>query len=165
MSATASTPLTDRIALLRILDANLDRAREGIRILEEWCRFGLNDLAKTSQLKHHRQSLGQWHRADIRAARDTPGDVGTSLTHPQEAIRTSLPDVLQVNLARTQEALRVLEEYGKLYSADMAAACKQMRYELYTLDSQLMGSFMQAAAEKACLQLSPFLRRLSHGAL
>jgi thiamine-phosphate pyrophosphorylase len=52
--------------------------------------------------------------------------------------------VLQVNLARTQEALRVLEEYGKLYSLEMAAACKQMRYQLYTLDSQLMGDFLAA---------------------
>ncbi len=131
-------------ALLRILDANLDRAREGMRVIEEWCRFGLNDQAATAQLKHLRQSIARWHTSEIRAARDTPGDLGTTLTHAEESRRDSLADVLQVNLARTQEALRVLEEYGKLYSLEMAAACKQMRYQLYTLDSQLMGDFLAA---------------------
>lgn len=136
--------LSQTNALLRILDANLDRAREGVRIIEEWCRFGLNDQAATAQLKDLRQRIAQWHTAEIRAARDTPGDLGTTLTHVQESTRDSLADVLQVNLARTQEALRVLEEYGKLYSLEMAAACKQMRYQLYTLDSQLMGDFLVA---------------------
>ena len=130
-------------ALLRILDANLDRAREGMRVIEEWCRFGLNDQAMTAQVKHLRQSAGRWHSADIRAARDTPGDLGTALTHPQEATRSSLAAVLQVNLARSQEALRVLEEYGKLYSPEMAADCKQMRYQLYTLDSQIMNPMIE----------------------
>lgn len=109
-----------------------------MRIIEEWCRFGLNDEATTAQLKNLRQTVAQWHTPEIRAARDTPGDIGTALTHTQESLRDSIGDVLQVNLARTQEALRVLEEYGKLYSQEMAAACKQMRYQLYTLDSQLM---------------------------
>ncbi len=140
--ATAPGIAADQ-ALLRILDANLDRAREGMRVIEEWCRFGLNDQAMTAQVKHLRQSVGRWHSADIRAARDTPGDLGTALTHPQETTRSSLADVLQVNLARSQEALRVLEEYGKLYSPEMAADCKQMRYQLYTLDSQIMNPMIE----------------------
>jgi thiamine-phosphate pyrophosphorylase len=48
-------------------------------------------------------------------------------------------DVLQANLCRVQEALRVLEEYGKLYRSDFAAACKAMRYQVYTLESDLLG--------------------------
>jgi len=136
--------VSDRSALLRILDANLDRAREGMRTLEEWCRFGLNDEPTTARFKHLRQSVAQWHTPEIRLARDTPGDLGTALTHPQEASRTSLTNVLQANFARVQEALRVLEEYGKLYSAEMSAACKQMRYELYTLDSQILDTLLVA---------------------
>ncbi|MEL7227289.1 MAG: thiamine phosphate synthase, partial [Cyanobacteria bacterium J06576_12] len=79
-------------------------------------------------------------------------DLGTSITHPQETQRTSLADVLQVNLARTQEALRVLEEYGKLHSQKMAADCKQMRYQLYTLDSQLMMPLQSLAVRSPRLQ-------------
>ena len=139
-----SIDVPEKPALFRILDANLDRAREGIRIIEEWCRFGLNDKAGTAQLKDLRQQVARWHTPDIRLARDTPGDLGTALTHPQESNRSSLVDVLQVNFARVQEALRVLEEYGKLHSLEMAAACKQMRYQLYTLDSQIVGPLLLA---------------------
>ncbi|MBW4641236.1 MAG: thiamine phosphate synthase [Gloeocapsa sp. UFS-A4-WI-NPMV-4B04] len=126
-------------AVCRILDANLDRAREGLRIIEEWCRFGLNSAQLSAECKQLRQELALWHSPELRAARDTPGDPGTDLTHPQEQQRASLSSVLQANFCRVQEALRVLEEYGKLYHPKMGDACKQMRYQVYTLESQLMG--------------------------
>lgn len=158
---TASTLASDLSggSLFRILDANLDRSREGLRILEEWCRFGLNDKAATEQFKHLRQSVARWHTPEIRLARDTPGDLGTALTHPQEATRSSLTEVLQVNFARTQEALRVLEEYGKLHSVEMAAACKQMRYQLYTLDSQILGPLLASSLSVGSGETLLFQRR------
>jgi thiamine-phosphate pyrophosphorylase len=145
MNATPEVHLLNeshQAIIFRILDANLDRAREGLRTIEDWCRFGLNDSATTAQLKHLRQEIARWHTPEIRLARDTPGDLGTELTDPQESIRSSLLAVLQANFARTQEALRVLEEYSKLHSPEMAAACKQMRYETYRLDSQLIGPLL-----------------------
>ena len=51
-------------ALFRIMDANLDRAREGLRVIEEWFRFGLDDSALASQCKDWRQQLAQWHRSE-----------------------------------------------------------------------------------------------------
>jgi len=126
-------------AIHRILDANLDRAREGLRIVEEWCRFGLNDASLTAECKDLRQRLAQWHTTDLRAARDTPSDPGTDLTHAAEMERPSLDALLQANLCRIQEALRVLEEYSKIDRPEMAAACKQLRYRVYTLESKLMG--------------------------
>ncbi|MGG6295492.1 thiamine phosphate synthase [Leptolyngbya sp. AN02str] len=136
-SSSAPSPTTTT-AIYRILDANLDRAREGLRIVEEWCRFGADDVALTAECKAMRQELAQWHSAELRAARNTPGDVGTGMTHPDEEQRTSVDDVLLVNLCRVQEALRVLEEYGKLYWLEMATACKQLRYRVYTLESKLL---------------------------
>jgi thiamine-phosphate pyrophosphorylase len=123
----------------RILDANLDRAREGLRIIEEWCRFGLSNADLARECKHLRQEVGNWHTAELRTARDTPGDPGTDLTHPQEELRASIASLLQANFCRVQEAMRVLEEYGKLYHPNMGAAFKQMRYRVYTLESNLMG--------------------------
>ncbi|MEM7649778.1 MAG: hypothetical protein AAF283_11405, partial [Cyanobacteria bacterium P01_A01_bin.70] len=67
-------PMSQPDSIARILDANLDRAREGLRVLEDWCRFGLNQGELTAQFKHLRQRLAQWHTADLRAARDTPSD-------------------------------------------------------------------------------------------
>ncbi|NEQ31452.1 MAG: thiamine phosphate synthase [Leptolyngbya sp. SIO4C5] len=141
---SASSELNESIsknqaAIYRILDANLDRAREGLRIVEEWCRFGLNQTETTQQLKQLRQRLAAWHTSEIRAARNTPTDPGTRLSHPQEEVRADLQQVLQANFCRTQEALRVLEEYGKLIDPKMGADCKQMRYQVYTLESYLAG--------------------------
>jgi len=126
-------------AVCRILDANLDRAREGLRIVEEWCRFGLGSARLSEECKQLRQELASWHTAEIRAARDTPGDPGTELTHPQEQQRASIDVLLQANFCRVEEALRVLEEYGKLYHPKMGGAFKQMRYRVYTLESSLIG--------------------------
>jgi len=123
----------------RILDANLDRAREGLRIIEEWCRFGLNNTQLAKECKHLRQEVGSWHTPELRTARDTLGDPGTDLTHPQEEQRTSITSLLQANFCRVQEALRVIEEYGKLYHLNLGTASKQMRYRVYTLESNLMG--------------------------
>jgi thiamine-phosphate pyrophosphorylase len=141
------------MAVHRILDANLDRAREGVRIIEEWCRFGLNHPAMTEQLKGLRQSLAQWHTPELRMARNTPSDPGTGLTHPQEAERQSITAVLQANFCRIQEALRVLEEYGKLYRSDFAAACKDMRYQIYTLESKLLGHYRIQQMQQALTYL------------
>ena len=125
-------------AVYRILDANLDRAREGLRIIEEWCRFGLNNPDITEECKKMRQELAKLHAAEIRQARNTPEDVGTDLTHPQEESRSNIEALLQANLCRVQEALRVLEEYGKLYQPQMGAICKELRYRVYALESYLL---------------------------
>ena len=126
-------------AIARILDANLNRAREGLRTVEEWCRFALANRDLAEECKQLRQALAPWHSDELREARDTPGDVGTELTHPQEAERTNIRALLQANLCRVEEALRVLEEYGKLREPAMGACCKQLRYRVYALESRLLG--------------------------
>jgi thiamine-phosphate pyrophosphorylase len=124
--------------ILRILDANLDRAREGLRIVEEWCRFGLDNVHLARECKDLRQQLATLHSPNLRAARNTVGDVGTQLTHLQEEQRENIDQLLIANLCRIQEALRVLEEYGKLYDPVMSTNCKQMRYRVYSLESALV---------------------------
>ena len=137
----------------RILDANLDRAREGLRIIEEWCRFGLNNAQLAAECKKERQEIARWHTTELRAARNTPGDPGTDLTHPQEEQRTNIKSLLQANFCRVQEALRVLEEYSKLYNPNMGKAFKQMRYRIYTLESDLMGNHRQQLLSRSRLYL------------
>jgi thiamine-phosphate pyrophosphorylase len=137
----------------RILDANLDRAREGLRIVEEWCRFGLNDRALAEECKQLRQELASWHTLQLRQARDTPGDIGTELSHPQEEKRIDIQHLLQANLCRIQEAMRVLEEYSKLYNTEMALSCKQMRYRVYSLESKLLGDRSLEKLKKSLLYL------------
>ncbi|MDG2991299.1 thiamine phosphate synthase [Candidatus Synechococcus calcipolaris G9] len=140
----------------RILDANLDRAREGLRVVEEWCRLGLEHSQLTAECKALRQELGGWHRQELRAARQTSTDVGTHLSHPQEEERSHLAQLLQANLCRVQEALRVIEEYAKLSTPPLAIAAKSMRYRVYILESQLLDQ----ALEQAIAPLNPRLNQL-----
>ena len=144
-------------ALCRILDANLDRSREGLRIIEEWCRFGLNSGDLALVCKQLRQELAFWHTAELRSARDTPADPGTELTHPQEEQRSSIQHLLEANFCRVEEALRVLEEYGKIYDRNMGAAFKQMRYRVYTLESDLLAyrRYQQLLRSQLYLVTSP----------
>ncbi|MDJ0844457.1 thiamine phosphate synthase [Crocosphaera sp.] len=130
--------MNKNLAIYRILDANLDRVREGLRVIEEWCRLGLENSDWAEQCKQMRQEIAQWHTLELRMARDTPNDPGTSLSHPQEEKRENIEHLLQANLCRVQEGLRVLEEYGKLYDSHMAHACKKIRYQVYTLESELL---------------------------
>lgn len=155
--APSMSPLMAQPALCRILDANLDRAREGLRIIEEWCRFGLNHSEMANECKHLRQELGGWHSADIRAARNTPEDPGTSLSHPSEEQRLGISELLQANFSRVQEALRVLEEYGKLYHRDMGGTFKQMRYRVYTLETNLLAyrRYLKLVRSRLYLVTSP----------
>ena len=124
--------------IYRILDANLDRAREALRTIEEWCRFGLEDVNLCDRCKHMRQELAQWHKEEFRRARNTPDDPATGLSHANEVIRSDIQAVLRANMGRLQEALRVLEEYAKVIDPHMGEAMKQMRYQVYTLESQLL---------------------------
>ena len=124
-------------ATLRIIDANLNRVTEGLRVVEEHCRFGLNDRHLTARLKHLRHEvtavvtgLGQ---AALLAARDTPRDVGTEVTAAGEFHRRTSRELVQANWQRVQQGLRVLEEYVKLLSAEGAERLELLRYQTYTL--------------------------------
>jgi thiamine-phosphate pyrophosphorylase len=145
--------LDQQTAIHRILDANLDRAREGLRTIEEWCRFGLNNQEMANNCKQMRQELASCHKDEYKLARDTANDVGTQLTHPQEESRETLTHLLQANLARVQEALRVLEEYGKLSNSQLASKMKQMRYQTYTLETDLLGKSPQKLLSQCSLYL------------
>ncbi|MDJ0731708.1 MAG: thiamine phosphate synthase [Crocosphaera sp.] len=141
------------LAISRILDANLDRAREGLRVIEEWCRLGLENSNWSEKCKQMRQEIAHWHTLDLRMARNTPDDPGTDLSHPQEVIRETIEQLLQANLCRIQEALRVLEEYGKLYDPNMGNTFKKIRYQVYTLESELLQSYRYQKLTNAALYL------------
>ncbi|MEE8453055.1 MAG: thiamine phosphate synthase [Thermoguttaceae bacterium] len=127
----------DSASVLRILDASSNRAREGIRVVEDYVRFVLDDRHLTGLCKRLRHDLAAVLRRTATehrlAARETQADVGTAVTTPSEQTRGDLGDVLTANLVRLQESLRSLEEYGKLIDAEMAARLEQLRYRSYTL--------------------------------
>lgn len=125
----------------RILDASANRASEGLRTLEEYARFGLEDASLAAQLKslRHRlvHALGSVCREQLLAARDTASDVGTLIREPTEYKRAELVDVIRAAGARVQQSLRVLEEYAKVVDVNAARQIEPLRYLSYTLAADL----------------------------
>ncbi len=132
---------TEQIDTARILDAAANRAREALRVVEDYCRFVLDDATLSAELKQLRHelasALGDLPAGLLLEARDTLGDLGTAISTPQESQRLSLSAVVEANLKRLQEALRSLEEYGKVRSAELGRALEALRYRSYTLERAL----------------------------
>ena len=125
----------------RILDANFNRAREALRVIEDFARFILDDEALCSTAKNLRARLqevyGHFEAGALLASRDTPGDVGTRISSAGEGRRTGAADVATAACKRLTEALRTLEEYAKTEAPDAAAELESLRYEAYTLEARL----------------------------
>src|SRR5262249_8008113 len=114
LSSSGSCPTaTEQMATARILDACANLAREAIRVVEDYCRFSLDDPFLSGEFKRLRhdlvQILASLSPSLLLEARDTLHDVGTGLSTPSEEQRQSLAAVVQANLKRLQEALRSLE--------------------------------------------------------
>jgi len=141
--------------ILRILDANLNRAREAARVAEEYARFVLDDPEQAGRLKGLRHGLRELAErlgtGRLLAGRDTPGDVGTGLRTPAEAQRGSAADVAAAALKRLQEALRAVEEYAKLGDPSAAAAAEALRYEAYAIESALFSARRRLDNARLCV--------------
>lgn len=128
-------------SVIRILDASLNRAAEGLRVVEDYVRFVLDDPFLTSQAKLLRHDLATAAAAvpsaERHAARDTQRDVGTTISTECESRRLDPWDVCAASLKRTEQSLRSLEEYGKLLNADFSGQCESLRYRLYTLEKAI----------------------------
>jgi thiamine-phosphate pyrophosphorylase len=131
----------NELAVLRILDANFNRASEGLRVVEEYCRFVLDDAQLTRTFKELRHQLATALRSlpasELWHARDSAQDVGTAVQTPAEYRRRDLQDVVMANLKRVEQALRVLEEYGKVLSPELGKAIEPVRYAVYQAAKQL----------------------------
>lgn len=125
------------------MDANINRLREGLRVLEDTFRFINNDQKITLSLKDARHTLKklidqlpEGEKALLKA-RDSINDVGAQLNTDSEMSRQKFVEIIAANFKRTQESARVLEEYTKLFSITMAAEIKSIRYLLYNLEKEL----------------------------
>jgi thiamine-phosphate pyrophosphorylase len=128
--------------LARILDASANRAREGLRVAEDYVRFVLDDPGLTKRFKEVRHRLAEAERGldahVLVGARDTREDVGTHIMTPSEQIRENPRAVLAANFKRIGEALRSLEEYSKLIDIWLAGRFEVLRYDVYTLEKLTM---------------------------
>lgn len=128
--------------LLRILDASANRASEGLRSLEEYARFVLEDRLLTAEAKAIRHELHSGLQAvpsgALLGARAVGSDPGTSLATAAEGRRDDLLAVVGSAAARSQQALRCIEEYAKPLGGELARRAELLRYRTYTLAAALL---------------------------
>jgi hypothetical protein len=127
----------------RVVDANYNRAKEGLRVCEDIARFIFDNQGLTRRFKHLRHGLGEAISAfglqGIVSARDIAGDVGR-LTIPSESRRKGPADIFYANVQRVKESLRVLEEFAKLKDLKAAEQLKRLRYKVYDLEKEVLGT-------------------------
>ena len=139
MKSMPVTPPTDnRIA--QLIDANLDRAREGLRVMEDWCRFGLKRSDFSIQIKDWRQQLGAHHHNIYRKARLTSKDPAMGVSHPLQKVRATPQAVFIANSSRVQEALRVIEEFTRITDPKLCEIATKIRYETYEIEIKVLNT-------------------------
>lgn len=128
--------------VLRIVDVNINRTREALRVIEDYARFVRDDGAAAAAVKRCRHDLRAVVAAlgadALLAARDIVGDVGREVKTPEELRRAATEDVVRAAFGRISEALRVVSEYGKLVTPAAAEAAETLRYRVYELEQRVV---------------------------
>ncbi|MDO8748206.1 MAG: thiamine-phosphate pyrophosphorylase [Candidatus Omnitrophota bacterium] len=125
--------------ILRIIDANLNRILEGLRVCEEITRFVVLDKNLTSRFKNLRHDVaglsGKWKIKDTQLldSRDSLKDIGKP-SIKEELKRRNCQDIFFANIQRAKESARVLEEFSKLENKRISAGFKDIRYRLYQIE-------------------------------
>jgi len=131
----------ERIAY-RIIDANFNRAREALRVMEEYCRFGLNSATLSERAKKLRHELcaavGRLDWGKLIAGRDTVGDVGVGQKVEGQHQRKTLKDCFTAAAKRLTEALRAMAEVIATEDRTVAEAVERLRYDSYTLEKDIV---------------------------
>lgn len=131
-----------RKEILRLIDANLNRSREGLRVCEDIARFVLNSRQLTAELKSTRHAITgilkqvKGGAKVLSEARDSYGDIGKRSGLGSEFDRRSCADIFSANLERTKESLRVLEEFFKLLDAKAARKFQSLRFKVYGIEKK-----------------------------
>ena len=125
----------------RIIDANFNRAKEGLRVCEDVCRFILDKKGLTQKYKLVRHQLTDMISSlkilEVIRSREVGRDVGRQSTSG-EFKRKGAMDIFYANSQRVKESIRVLEEFAKLRNKQLAEGLKKLRYKVYTLEKNVI---------------------------
>lgn len=130
----------------RILDANLNRAKEGLRVCEDICRFHLKEVKYAGTLNRMRHRVTTVIKSSgldqnmLLECRNIKEDVGKSFAYGPK--RASFRDVFIANAQRVKEAFRSLEEFLKVFSAPSSKKIQALRFSFYEFEKKIMRKFL-----------------------
>jgi len=139
--------MTDNKKIFRILDVNINRVKEGLRVCEDITRFILNDPASTKSLKSLRHKIEDTiAKSSIRKkllceSRDVKRDCATEICYLEH--KKNWRAIFFANIQRTKEALRVLEEFSKLFEEKMSKNFKNLRFNIYEQEKNLTRKYFK----------------------
>jgi len=123
--------------LFRVIDANINRLKEGIRVVEDIMRYRDNNKNLSSKLKSLRHYAKIDETTELLIHRDSINDVLRPTTK-SELNRTDIKSIILANFKRAEESSRVLEELFKLHNDEYSENFKYIRYELYNLEKEIV---------------------------
>ncbi len=127
--------------IYRIFDANINRAKEGLRVCEEITRFIFDSRPLTAEFKTFRHKIDTLagclpgNFLDLLEVRKSNKDVGMNI-YINELKRKDTKDIFFANIQRVKESIRVLEEFTKLYNKSLAVKFKIIRYDIYEVEKK-----------------------------
>lgn len=126
----------------RIIDANANRAREGMRVIEEISRFILEDIDLTTKLKEIRHKITEYIKEldpgkIFIFSRNSDSDVGAKINLKSEKNRLNLYQIVEANFKRVEEAIRVLEEFLKISQEEQSRKFKDLRFKVYEIEKKI----------------------------
>lgn len=135
---------TDKIN--RIIDVNINRVKEGLRVCEEITRFILESRVLTAEFKKVRHEISKTvekfpAKTRFIKDRDSLKDVGLNIHLNSEFKRKGYKDIFFANVQRIKESVRVLEEFSKLKDIHLAVRFKKIRYTIYEIEKKAVGKF------------------------
>ncbi len=132
---------TKRRSLLRLVDANANRALEGLRVCEEIVRFHWQSPRTFRKLRSLRHSIAEAVRqlpfepTEFLQARNSSDDIGRNA---RSSSLDSLEHLLVVNFQRVKEALRTLEECTRLLPRRHTLSFQRLRFRTYEVEREIL---------------------------
>jgi len=140
------------VKTLRVIDANINRIGEGLRVLEDIARLVLDDAGMSQQLKDMRHELVKVDltlEQQFLQVRNAAGDVGSNLQASGGQAYQDLGGMVVANARRVQEALRVIEEMARNPGVALEAdRFKQARFRIYTIEKELFARLVNLGIAK-----------------
>lgn len=130
--------------IFRIIDANFNRSREGLRVCEEVARFVWNSKALTKELKSVRHKISAIIKTApaaskiIQMSRDVKRDVGRQTRTKSEMKRLDSIDIFSANIERAKESIRVLEEFFKIVDKRVSSKFTALRFKVYEIEKKAL---------------------------